>query len=549
MILTDSRGDLGMKLEQVTSPVNNKLLSDYWSGNETLHTFFEYQIRDESFSMRAEYLKNKQYNTQQLSEIIRSFMEPYGLTEKIKENLAYLADGSPVIVGGQQAGILTGPLYSVHKAISVILLAKEQSEKLGLKVIPLFWIAGEDHDIEEINHTYTISDGLPKKRVYSERKNRKTMASTTEINKSEMKKTIDEIFKDFGETAYTQNLYHFVVQSIDESKTFTDFFIKCMHSFFKDEGLLMIDAANKSFRKFESGFFNAIIENNEQIAKVVVKKEQLLSESGYGTPIEATLENANLFYVQEGERFLLERKNDYFSNESANIKFTKEELQDIANNNPEKLSNNVVTRPLMQEMTIPVLAFVGGPGELAYWATLKDAFEVLNLQMPLIIPRLNMTIITRQVEQLLNEYKITLEDVFNGKVKQLKSEFVESIQDQQAKEQIDQLHALVNTHYETLFVHLNSQQINLDQLIEKNKNYHLQQFDYLKGKIEQQVLLKHDKIIRQFNTLSSEIYPNDNYQERVFNPYQYINVYGPTLISDLLNLPFKIANTHYVVHL
>ncbi len=96
----------------------------------------------------------------------------------------------------------------------------------------------------------------------------------------------------------------------------------------------------------------------------------------------------------------------YFINETANVTFTKEELHDIANNNPEKLSNNVVTRPLMQEMTIPVLAFVGGPGELAYWATLKDAFDVLNLQMPIIVPRLNLTFITRQVEQLLEELSV-----------------------------------------------------------------------------------------------------------------------------------------------
>ncbi len=301
-----------MKLEQVTLPVNNKLLSEYWSGSETLHNFFEYQLRDESYIKRAEYLKSKNYNTKQLSNIIRSFMEPYGLTEKINEHLSYLADGSPVIVGGQQAGILTGPLYSVHKAISVILLAKKQTEKLGIKVLPLFWIAGEDHDLEEINHTYTILDAEPKKRVYSERKNRKTMASTTEINKVELKKTIDEIFKDFGETAHTQNLYQFVVSSINESKTFTDFFVRCMHSFFKDEGLLMIDAAYTPFRQFEADFFNRIIENNEKIAEVVVNKERLLSDVGFGTPIEANIENANLFFVKDGERFLLERKDDLF---------------------------------------------------------------------------------------------------------------------------------------------------------------------------------------------------------------------------------------------
>ncbi|MFY3793505.1 bacillithiol biosynthesis cysteine-adding enzyme BshC [Ureibacillus sp. MALMAid1270] len=538
-----------MKLDQVTLPVNNNLLSAYWSGSEMLHNFYEYQLREESYLKRAEYLKSKQYDTKQLSDIILKFMEPYGITEKITENLAYLADGSPVIVGGQQAGILTGPLYSIHKAISVILLAKKQTEKLGVKVIPLFWIAGEDHDIEEINHTYTIYQTEPKKRVYRERNNRKTMASTTEINKVQLKKTIDEIFKDFGETAYTQELYQFVLSSINDSETFTDFFVRCMNSFFKDEGLLMIDAAYPPFRRYESDFFKKIIEKNEKIAEVVVNKEQLLNDAGFGKPIEATLENANLFFVQDGERFLLERVGNLFINETSNIKFAKDELLEIALNNPEKLSNNVVTRPLMQEMTIPVLAFVGGPGELAYWATLKDAFEVMDLQMPIIVPRLNITLISRKVEQLLEEYKLTVEDVFVGKVKELKNKFLESIQDEEAKEQINQLQRLLENQYQKLSTHLNEQQLHLDFIIEKNINYHAQQFEYLKSKIEQQVLLKHDKIIRQFNTLSSELYPNDNYQERVFNPYQYLNIYGPTLISELLELPFDFSNSHYIVRM
>lgn len=538
-----------MKLEQIALPVNNKLLSAYWSGNVTLHTFFEYQLREESYQKRVDYLKTKQYDTKRLSDIIRSFMEPFGLSEKVNENLSYLADGSPVIVGGQQAGILTGPLYSVHKAISVILLAKEQSEKLGLKVIPLFWVAGEDHDIEEINHTYTIVKAEPKKRVYSERKNRKTMASTTEINKQELQKTIDEIFKDFGETAYTQSLYQFMLDSIDESKTFTEFFVRCMNSLFKNEGLLMIDAAFVPFRKFESDFFGQIIKNNENIAEAVVQKELLLNDSGYGTPIEASIDNANLFFVRDGERFLLERKENLFINATANVTFTKEELLEIAKQNPEQLSNNVVTRPLMQEMTIPVLAFVGGPGELAYWATLKDAFTVLDLQMPIIVPRLNLTLVTRQVDQLLQEYQLTVEDVFNGKVPEMKKAFIQSVQDEEAIKQLEHLNDILDEKYQVLLQHLNEQELHLEEIVEKNKTYHLTQLNYLKTKIEQQVLIKHDKIIRQFKTISSEIYPNDNYQERVFNPYQYLNIYGPTLIKDLLQLPIKASNVHYLVRL
>ena len=536
-----------MRLEHVEIPVNNKLLADYWSGSEKLRSFFEYEYNDEAFKARFNYLKSKHYYNKELSTIIRQFMKPFGLSEKIEEHLTALANGSVAVVGGQQAGILTGPLYSVHKAISVILLAKEQSEKLGEKIVPIFWIAGEDHDLEEINHTYTMVNGTIKKRAYSERSKLKTMASTTNIQTEELKSLLNTIFFDYGETEYTQSLYKSCLNHLEQSQTFTDFFARLMNELFQTQGLLMIDAAYPPFRKLESDFFVKMIELNKQIAEVVVDKEQALSDAGYGTPILAKSDNANLFYVHEGERFLLERNEGFYQDSSKLISLKEKELLEIAKNNPEKLSNNVVTRPLMQEMTIPVLAFVGGPGELAYWATLKDAFTALDLQMPILAPRLNITLIERKIEQLLSTYQLSILDIIEGKAQVLKAQYIDSVQDAEAQKQIEALNEMVKEQYEIIDAHLKSQNLDLQSVVEKNRKYHEIQFDYLSKKIEQQVLVKHDKTIRQFDLMQLEIYPNDSLQERVYNPFQYMNHYGPTLIQDLCELPFEIANKHYVI--
>ncbi|MFC7685516.1 bacillithiol biosynthesis cysteine-adding enzyme BshC [Ureibacillus sp. GCM10028918] len=537
-----------MRLEHIEIPVNNKLLADYWSGSEELLSFFEYKYNDEAFKTRYNYLKSKHYYNKELSSIIRQFMEPIGISDKVEDNLTALANGSVAIVGGQQAGILTGPLYSVHKAISVILLAKEQSEKLGEKIVPIFWIAGEDHDLDEINHTFTVDSGTIKKRVYSERSKLKTMASTTNIQKEKLKSLIGTIFKDYGETEYTQTLYKSCINQLEQSQTFTDFFARLMNELFKTEGLLMIDAAFEPFRKLESDFFVKIIELNEEIAKVVVEKEQLLDREGFGSPIDASEENANLFYVQEGERFLLQRNEEQsYQDASGFITLTREELLEVAKNNPEKLSNNVVTRPLMQEMTIPVLAFVGGPGELAYWATLKDAFKVLDLQMPILAPRLNITLLERKIEQLLATYQLSILDIMSGKAQSLKAQYIDNVQDSEAKQQLEELNHAVKEQYKKLDAHLKTQQLELQSLVENNIKYHEKQFKYLSKKIEQQVLIKHDKTIRQFDMMQLEIYPNESLQERVYNPFQYMNHYGPTLIEDLCSLPLEIANKHYVI--
>ncbi|MGE7940816.1 bacillithiol biosynthesis cysteine-adding enzyme BshC [Lysinibacillus xylanilyticus] len=538
-----------MKLESIRVPIKNRLLADYWSPNTAIHEFFEYEYNDKSFEKRAQYLDEHARDQKELTAIIRRFMEPLGISKKANEHLQQLEQGAVAVVGGQQAGILTGPLYSVHKAISVITLAKEQSVKLQRPVVPVFWIAGEDHDLEEINHTYTVHGADVKKRAYSERSRRKTMASVTSINKESMTQLLNTIVKDIGETEFTEILIKQLVDTLNKSETFTDFFARLMNQLFEDEGLLMIDAADFKFRQSESENFTHIIRNNEEIARVVTEKEAQLASAGYGEPILATDEAANLFFVEDGERHLLERKNQLFVNLAANIKMSREELLEIANKHPEQLSNNVVTRPLMQEMTLPVLAFVGGPGELAYWATLKDAFSVLGLQMPIFAPRLHITIVTRHVEQLLREHHLNVADVWDGKALQLKEQFIAEVQDTEAKRQIQMMQQMLLEKYDELRSYLDEQHLSLDKILGKNKENHLKQFEYLQQKVEQTVLNKHETTIRKFMTLHNELYPNEGLQERTYNPYQYFNEFGPMLITEMLKQNYNIGNHHYILYL
>lgn len=538
-----------MKLELIQVPVRNLVLADYWSSNTAIKSFFEYEYNDESFRKRAAYLETQTKDQAEIATIIRQYMEPLGLSDKINEHLKQLEQGALVVVGGQQAGVLTGPLYSVNKAISVITLAKEQSIKLQRPVVPIFWIAGEDHDLDEINHTYTIRDTDVKKRAYGERSKRKTMASTTTLNQETMTQFIQTVIKDFGETVYTEELRKNLQEALADSKTFTDFFARLMNQLFKKEGLLMIDAADPAFRKYESWNFTHIIRHNEEIAQAVTLQEQAFDRAGYGTPILSTEQAANLFYVKDGERHLLERRHDQYVNFAANIKLSREALLGIAEMHPEQLSNNVVTRPLMQEMTLPVLAFVGGPGELAYWATLKGAFSVLGLQMPIFAPRLHITLITRQVEQLLKEYDLSVEDVWSGKAMQLKEQFIADVQDKEAQRRIQAIQQRMETEYEELEAHLEAQQISLNKIIMKNKENHLKQFNYLQQKIQQTVLAKHEATIRKFMIMQNELYPNDGFQERSYNPYYYMNEFGPSLIDEILEKTSNISNSHYLLYL
>lgn len=538
-----------MKLAQIEIPVTNPLLDDYRNQKSSILSFFHYPNRSESFSKRLEDLQNHPIRRERLVAIIRDFMEPLEISDKAEKHLQELEDNAVVIVGGQQSGLLTGPLYSVHKAISVILLAKEQRENLGIPVVPVFWIAGEDHDIDEINHTFTAVNGRLVKHIYGERSKSKKMASTTRLDVEMTRELINETFKQYGETVYTEKLLTNIDSILQKSTTYTDFFVQLMNWLFKEEGLLFIDAANPKLREYEAPYFEQLIQHSETIANVVTIREADLAELGYGTPIGATKEAANLFYVRDGERFLLERHDGKFINHMANVQFSKSEMLSLAKENPTCLSNNVVTRPLMQDMVFPVLAFVGGPGELAYWSTLKDAFETLNMKVPVFVPRMNITIVDRQVQSILDELQISVADALAGKTTVLKTSYEEKVYDTDAKKVIEKTKQLLQSQYEGLQEHLRNHNIHLEKLVDKNLSFHETQLDFIMRKIEQEILLKHDVELRKYRIIEDRILPGGGLQERTFNPFQFMNEYGEDLVKEILSLPFAINGKHNAIFL
>jgi bacillithiol biosynthesis cysteine-adding enzyme BshC len=545
----DAKGVTTMKYEQIEQPHISSFLTDFNLRKPEMTDFFHYFPSEDSYKKRAEYLANHSVNRHELVRVIRSYMQSLPKSEKVEKHLQELEGNALVVIGGQQAGLLTGPLYSIHKAISVVLLAKQQRAELDQPVVPVFWIAGEDHDLDEINSTYSPANGRLLKHTYNDRPNRKLMASETTLDLEKVQAFIQNVFKHTVETVHTKKLYKKVNMLAAESVTYSDFFAKLMHDFFAHEGLLLIDAAYGPLRKFESPYFVQMIEHSNDISRLVVKQEELFSSSGYGKPIGAAVDNAHLFLVEDGERFLLKIQGESFINEQGNFNFTKSELIDIATNTPERLSNNVVTRPLMQEMVFPVLAFIGGPGELAYWGTFKTVFEHMNMKLPVIVPRLSMTLVDRKSYQYLNEIQLSVKDVFSGILNEKKLAFIESIQDTHSQKIIDDIQSTLNEQYERLAKHLKESNNPLEQILTKNLLNHEKQFTYLSHKIEDRMLTRHETALRKFRHIEGYIFPENSLQERVYSPIPFTNEVGETIIKELLSVPFEFNGKHTIIYL
>ncbi|MEV9640333.1 bacillithiol biosynthesis cysteine-adding enzyme BshC [Mammaliicoccus sciuri] len=538
-----------MELDTMELPRKNKLMEAYQHDPQFSHRFFDYELSAAGYEARAQELMQRSFQRAELAAVIEQYMQPHGISPLAAQHIKELSSDAFVVIGGQQAGILTGPLYSVHKAVSVILMARQQRELLQKPVVPVFWIAGEDHDINEINHTYTANLGKAVKRQFKQPTVLKTMASDTVYDQKELTAFIKKIFKSYGETAYTHDLLENVLRTVEEQQTYTGFFTSLMNELFTQHGLLFLDAAYKPLRQLESKYFSQMIENADKMASTIYSAEQDLHAMGHKKPIESEAQDANLFYVHETGRVLLKRKAGKFVNEQTGLSFSEEEMHEIAAEQPWLLSNNVATRPLMQDLVFPVLAFVGGPGEIAYWSLLREAFHTLGIRMPVIVPRLSITLITRKTQEALKQTGLTINEVLDGQLPWRQEQWMNEQRDEQFDSLLEESKKLLELQYEKMQSHLLKTDPGLLPVVKKNLQFHQSQFDYLQKTKEQSILRKHHVQYERYQTLSEQLFPEGSLQERLYSPYFFINQYGEGFIDQLLKQPYQFDGSHQLVYL
>ncbi|PAE26911.1 bacillithiol biosynthesis cysteine-adding enzyme BshC [Bacillus sp. 7894-2] len=542
-----------MEILNLSLPATNRFATDYIAQTEELMQFFHYRYNSDSdYKARLAELKGRSFMRKELSQYIGEFMDRFPSSPAVHDSLNKLKqENSAVIIGGQQAGILTGPLYTIHKIISIIHLAKQQESKLGIPVVPVFWIAGEDHDYQEVNHIFIEKNNKLEKMTYPEKVLEKKMVSNVPLNGEKCRAWVEDIIETFGETEHTKNILLILEEIIMHSHTYVDFFAGIIMHLFKETGLLLVDSGDQRLRKLESCIFGKQIKGFEEITNRVKSQQQHLENSGFPNAIDLSDNAANLFYYDEKhkERILLEFNQDkkVFTGKECFHEFTMNELLEIAETHPERLSNNVVTRPITQECLFPVLGFIAGPGEIAYWAELKMAFEWFGMKMPPIMPRLNITFLERSVESDLDELGLDLQSVLISGTEEVKEVYLESTKNESIEDQFRKTKEQLKQNYE-LIEELTLKDVSaLLPLLKKNEELLLKQIDFMENKIQKSIQQKYDVVIKKYEKAENSLRPGGIPQERVWNILYYLNKYGTDFLEELLHFSFDFDGTHKVI--
>jgi bacillithiol biosynthesis cysteine-adding enzyme BshC len=529
---------------------HSQLMADYRNQKGNIMDFFDYRPF-EDYEKRVADLTNREFDRKGLSEVLMKMNQQWDAPASTQNNIYRLQEeSSTVVIGGQQAGLLTGPLYTINKVISIIQFAKQQEEKLNRPVIPVFWIAGEDHDFEEINHVYLPSAKQMKKFKLDTAWNNKQPVSELSFNAELCRQWIDELFENLEETNYTKELYDRLVSTVNQSESYTAFFARLLFDLFADEGVVLIDSAHKEVRRLESDYFIQLIEKQSEISEGVYRSLEELKNQGYAVSLEADPNDGHLFYHYHGERILLIRDEEgNWRGKQGECLLSNEELLQIAKDQPELLSNNVATRPLMQELLFPTLAFIGGPGEVAYWAALHRAFSAIGIKMPPVMPRLSITYVDRQTEKNAKKFNLPLEQLVNQGVGEFRNDWLSAKTKPPISELASDVRRAIDEAHKPLRELANEIRSDIADLSEKNLFYLFRDIEFLERKMNQAVEEKYKQELEMLDGLELVLRPEGGLQERMWNPLPLVNKQGLDWLKEVLKQPFSFEEEHYFIYL
>ena len=513
-------------------PDQTKLFLDFQKNSADLSEFYPEKNSDLS-GFKEKVLDNYKTDRNKLCRILTDTNESFGANKSTLKNIELLKQHDCVaVVTGQQAGLFTGELYSIYKALTAVKFA-QYLKKQNIKAVPVFWLAEEDHDFNEVKKISIIgkSGNLEKFSNEPENYQESVPVGFVELDKT-IKKTVNELFKNLPHTEFSENIKNIVQNSYKNGETYSSSFAKFITKIFDSYGLIIVAPLDKRLKKLCAPIFAEAIEKSEEIIPKLVERSEKLEENGYHSQVLVE-ENSHLFFYQNenGERQSLRYNSDsrIKIRESAE-KFTKEELLKIAEKRPQLLSPNALLRPVVQDYLFPTITYFGGAAEIAYFAQNEVIYEALNRPKTPIRHRASFTVIPGKYRRTMEKYAIEFTDLFDGKEKVL-SRIVEEYLNKKTAKTFSEVENKINEQLNILDKDLVQSEPTLSANLENRRKKVQWHLDALRKKYHKAEMLKNNVVHKRINALFEEVLPNDNLQERALNVINFLNLYGLNFID------------------
>lgn len=532
-------------------PHQSKLFIDYLRDPRSLKRFYPNAAAYTDLDKYVpKVLANYKTDRQALCDALNEINSECGASEETFENIDRLRlDDAVAVVTGQQAGLFTGPLYTIYKALTTIRMSEEMNVA-GYTAVPIFWVATEDHDFDEVSRTFFIGgDGELFDAKYQPKGQIKSLPVGGLRLGASIAELIDTTFDALSKTEFSDDVRHLIESSWCHDAFYGKAFSRNLASIFRKYGLIVIDPMHAGIKALVAPVYADAIERSAEIvANIRTKSSELVAE-GYHAQVLVEEDYFPLFRIDDkGRRVALRRTgNGVYGSKEEKREFTIEELAALAMREPTRFSPGVMLRPVVQDYLLPTVCYFGGAAEIAYFAQNGEAYEVLGRPVTPILHRQSFTIIDARSRRSLDKYKLDLKDMFDAF-----DTVLERIGMNELSAETDTLltasEERMNSYLDKL--HDNFRQIDptLAENLAKRRRKIMYHLAVLRKKANLAVVRKDETVERQLRLAFNCLVPNGLLQERVLNVHSFLNKYGEHFIDtvyaavDLSNMDHRVID-------
>jgi len=499
----------------------SKLVLDYINNEERLAAFYSYRPDMDGL---AKAIENRHFlgDRNTLVEVLKQQYQHLQPNKSVIKNIELLGlDHTFTVTTGHQLNLFTGPLYFIYKIVTTINLAIElKMAHPDKNFIPVYWMATEDHDFDEINHVSVDEKNISwiqQTNGATGRLSTKTVAAAVMAYKGYL-----------GISKNGKHIAKLVEQAYLQHDNLADATRFLVNNLFEKYGLVIVNADNSTLKKQFSNIITAdIIAHNS--SRIIEESSKNLEDLGYKTQVNGR--DINFFYLKDDLRERLIFQNNRYIVNHTDISFSEEELKTEIESYPERFSPNVVMRPLYQEVILPNIAYIGGGAEVAYWMQLKANFNFYKVDFPVLLLRNSALLIDKRSAQNLYNLGFQLEDIFLP-VEELKNIWVRRNTSVELN-LTDEIRAI-----NSIFDQIKLNAFKIDKTLSVSTDTAKQKTNHLLTNLEKKLFRaekrKHETALLQIDNVKKRLFPNGTLQERILNiAPMYVN-YGEDFLSSLI---------------
>jgi bacillithiol synthase len=509
----------------------SKLVDDYRSGGPALEPFFFGFPHDKGVFQRKLDEVRSRFSSERraaMAEFIRPTSP--GAAARLDR---VISEGGVFVTTGQQPGLFTGPVLTVYKIFSALQLAQVLEDELATPVAALFWVASDDHDWEESNHANVLDLQNRLRRVALTRP-----ADAAPVSMAHqplgpaLEGAFDELRQALPETEFSDPLFELLRGAYSPGRTVAEAFEELVVRLFAEFDLLVVDGGHHTVKELSAEVMRRELEQSEAHARALREQADQLEAAGYRVQVPIAPGAANLFYEDASGRDRLVREEGGWKLRRSGRQLKDAELLSSLSSDPARFSANVLLRPVVESTVFPTVAYVSGPGELAYFAQIQSLFRSHGLEMPLVYPRSSATLVERKVAKVLDKLGMGVE-AFQAPVHELAGRVVRDELPEDVARAIAGLRGDLADGYGRLAERVQAIDPTLAGPIAGARTGSVSQLDDIEKKIIKHLKERNSTVIAQLDKAAANLYPGGKPQERVLNVFSYLFRYGPGLVPSI----------------